>query len=67
MGAVREVTPYVEFDRDDWSALRASTPLPLSVEELDEVRGLGDNVDLDEVAAVYLPLSRLLNLYVAAT
>ena len=67
MGEERENTPYVEFDRDDWSALRASTPLPLSLEELDAVRGLGDNVDLDEVAAVYLPLSRLLNLYVAAT
>jgi type I pantothenate kinase len=67
VGGPRDVTPYVEFDREAWSALRANTPLPLSSEELAAIRGIGENVDLDEVAAIYLPLSRLLNLYVAAS
>jgi len=58
---------YVEFDRETWRALRAATPLPLSAEEVEKLRGLGEHLDLDEVADVYLPLSRLLNLYVAAT
>ncbi|MFL5344669.1 MAG: type I pantothenate kinase [Hyalangium sp.] len=58
---------YVEFDREAWRALRAATPLPLSAEEVEKLRGLGEHLDLDEVADVYLPLSRLLNLYVAAT
>ena len=64
--ADRNATPWVTFDRDAWSRLRAATPLTLSETDLDELRGLNDRLDLDEVAAVYLPLSRLLNLYVAA-
>jgi type I pantothenate kinase len=58
---------YVEFNRETWRALRAATPLPLSAEEVENLRGLGEQLDLEEVADVYLPLSRLLNLYVAAT
>jgi type I pantothenate kinase len=55
----------VTFDRASWRSLAASTPLPLAPEEITRLRGLGDTVDTDEVATVYLPLSRLLNLYVA--
>jgi type I pantothenate kinase len=60
-------TPFVDLSRADWSALRERTPLPLTAEEVEELRGLGDVVDLDEVRDVFLPLSRLLNLYVGAT
>ena len=55
------------FDREQWAALRASTPLSLEAHELDALRGLNDRLDLNEVSDVYLPLSRLLNLRVAAT
>ncbi len=58
-------SPFVSFDRESWRALAASTPLPLAPEEIAQLRGLGDTVDADEVTTVYLPLSRLLNLYVA--
>ena len=58
---------YLRFDRDDWAALRAATPLTLSEDDLVRLRGINERIDLDEVAAVYLPLSRLLNLYVSAT
>jgi len=47
--------------------LRAQTPLTLSEKELEALRGINDRIDLDEVATIYLPLTRLLNLYVAAT
>lgn len=67
MGERREVTPYLEFDRETWSALGTATPLPLTADELTALRGLGDNLDMREVEVVYNPLSRLLNLYVAAT
>ncbi|MDI5972713.1 type I pantothenate kinase [Streptomyces sp. SL13] len=63
----REATPYVDLTRAEWSALRERTPLPLTAGEVEGLRGLGDQMDLDEVRDVYLPLSRLLNLYVGAT
>ena len=56
-------TPFVEIARADWAALAPSTQAPLTPVELVELRGLGDVLDLDEVADVYLPLSRLINLY----
>lgn len=60
-------SPYVDLTRAQWSALREKTPLPLTADEVERLRGLGDVIDLDEVRDVYLPLSRLLNLYVGAT
>ena len=63
----REVSPFRRFDRDEWSKLRADTPMTLTQIDLDELRGLNDKIDLQEVETIYLPLSRLLNLYVAAT
>ncbi len=60
------VSPYVELDRGAWAALGAATEQPLSAEEIDRVRGLSDRLDLTEVQQVYLPLSRLLSLYVGS-
>lgn len=58
---------YERFGREEWAKLRAQTPLTLSESDLDTLRGINDRIDLDEVIAVYLPLTRLLNLYVSAT
>lgn len=63
----REVSPFQRFSREDWAQLRADTPMTLTEADLVEVRSLNDRVDLNEVEAVYLPLSRLLNLYVQAS
>ena len=57
---------YVDLDRDAWRELRASTPLTLTAEEVEKLRGLGERLDIDEVVDVYLPLSRLLHLQVAS-
>ena len=59
-----ELTPFVEILRSDWSQLGNSTKQPLTESEISQIRGLGDFLDLTEVAEVYLPLSRFLNLYV---
>ena len=64
---VKEVSPFRRFSRDEWASLRADTPMTLNQADLDELRGLNDRIDLAEVETIYLPLSRLLNLYVAAT
>ena len=58
---------YVSFTREEWAALRAATPLTLGEDDLADLRGINERLALDEVADVYLPLSRLLNLHVAAT
>jgi type I pantothenate kinase len=64
-------SPFVELDRTTWAGLAGAdgsdVALPLTAAELDAIRGLGDEIDLDEVRAIYLPLSRLLNLHVQAT
>ncbi|MFC6356901.1 type I pantothenate kinase [Luethyella okanaganae] len=62
---VGHTSPFVELERADWAELASSTRLPLQETELVQLRGLGEPLDLREVTEVYLPLSRLLNLYVA--
>jgi type I pantothenate kinase len=61
------VSPFLEFSRAEWARLRAATPLPLTEPQLRGLVSLNERMSLDEVADIYLPLSRLLNLYVAAT
>jgi type I pantothenate kinase len=60
-------SPFRRFTRDEWAKLRADTPLTLSAEDLRKLQSLHDPISLEEVIAIYLPLSRLLALYVAAT
>src|SRR5947208_16441089 len=63
----RDLTRYIHFPSEQWGELRAATPITLSERDLDELRGINERVSLNEVAQIYLPLSRLRNLYVAAT
>jgi type I pantothenate kinase len=68
MGHMSELpSRYETYPVADWAPLRAATPLTLDETELDELLGINERLDLEEVAEVYLPLSRLLNLHVAAT
>ncbi len=59
-------SPYLTFTHDEWAELRANTPLTLSAEDVERLRGINDKLSLEEVVKIYLPLSRLLNLYVGA-
>ena len=60
----REASPYTELDRSAWAALASEVEDPLTEDELTALRGLGDALDLEEVREVFLPISRLLSLYV---
>src|SRR3712207_3112926 len=62
-----QVSPYAVFDRDSWRALAAGSSLPLDATQLKSLASLGDRIDLDEVATVYLPLAGLLRLHVEAS
>ncbi|EKN3461722.1 type I pantothenate kinase [Yersinia enterocolitica] len=59
-------TPYLQFDRTQWAALRDSVPLMLTEEEIVKLKGINEDLSLDEVAQIYLPLSRLLNFYISS-
>jgi type I pantothenate kinase len=59
-------SPYAAYGRDEWARLRADTPMPLNEAELENLSGLTERVSTREVVEIYLPLSRLLNLYVEA-
>jgi type I pantothenate kinase len=61
-----DLSPYMTFTAEQWGSLRASTPLSLTEDDLDRLRGLSVSLSLEEVVEIFLPLSRLLNLYVGA-
>jgi type I pantothenate kinase len=66
-GTRGSISPYAVFDRASWRALAAGSQLPLDEADLSALASLGDRIDLDEVATVYLPLARLLGLHVSAS
>ncbi len=59
-------SPFIEFTDKSWSELRKDTPLNLTAEKLEELRGTNEVISLEEVEKIYLPLSRLLYYYVEA-
>jgi type I pantothenate kinase len=60
-------SPYRIFTREEWAKLRADTPMTLTEAEVLRLRGLNVSLSIEEVVQIYLPLSRLLSLYVHAT
>ena len=59
-------SPYREFSREEWAKLRADTPMTLVARDLEQLSGLIEELSIEEVETIYLPMSRLLNLHVAA-
>ncbi len=60
------MTPYLQFNRHQWAALRDSVPMTLTEEEITRLKGINEDLSLEEVAEIYLPLSRLLNFYISS-
>src|SRR5215469_9033370 len=61
------LSPYTTLFRAEWATLRADTPMTLTPDEVTRMRSLHDRLDMAEIEEIYLPLSRLLSMYVAAT
>ena len=59
-------TPYLQFTRAQWAALRNSVPMTLTEEDITQLKGINEDLSLEEVAEIYLPLSRLLNFYISS-
>jgi type I pantothenate kinase len=62
-----DLSPFLRFSREEWSMLRAAAPLTLNERDLAALQGLGENVSMEEVVDIYLPLARLLSLHVSAS
>ena len=62
-----QYSPYRHFTREDWARLRADTPMTLVPRDLEQLTGVIDELSMAEVEQIYLPMSRLLNLYVLAS
>ncbi len=58
-----EGSTYISFSREEWKRLRDSTPLSLSPSDLESIRGINEKISIAEVEDIFLPISRLLNLY----
>ncbi len=54
--------PYLSMNREQWARLAAATPLTLEESDLEQLQGISEELSMDEVVEVYLPLSRLINL-----
>ncbi len=67
LAAEQRLSPYLCFQRAEWAALRNGAQLPISAEELDTMVSLNDTVSLEDVADIYMPLLRLLQLYYEAS
>ncbi|HEX3504254.1 MAG TPA: type I pantothenate kinase [Xanthobacteraceae bacterium] len=63
----QDVSPYRVFSRGEWARLRQDTPMTLMPAEVTRLRSMHERLDITEIEEIYLPLSRLLSLYVAAT
>ena len=63
----RDLSPYRIFPRGEWATLREDTPMTLEPAEITRLRSMHDRLDISEIEEIYLPLSRLLSFYVAAT
>jgi type I pantothenate kinase len=64
--ATLQFSPYQTFSREEWARLREDTPMTLVQRELEQLSGVIEELSMEEVEQIYLPMSRLLNLYVAA-
>jgi len=60
-------SPFLLFDRYKWAELRKSEPMTLTENEIQKLKGINEELSIDEVRDIYLPLSRLLNYYVNST
>ncbi|MBM4837391.1 type I pantothenate kinase [Vibrio parahaemolyticus] len=60
------MSPFLSFDRAEWAELRNSVPMTLSEDDLKALQGINESLTMEEAVEIYLPLSRLLNLYVQA-
>lgn len=64
MNITEQFIPFLNFSRQQWAELRKSVPLKLTEQDLKPLLGFNEELSLDEVSTIYLPLARLINYYI---
>ncbi|MBB6455327.1 type I pantothenate kinase [Salirhabdus euzebyi] len=64
---MEKYSPYMTFTKEEWAKLRFNTPMTLTKEEINELQGVNEQLSMAVVSNVYLPLTRLINLYITAS
>ncbi|GEB10186.1 pantothenate kinase [Streptococcus equinus] len=57
---------FINFDlisRENWKEFHQQTQPPLTAEELESIKSLNDNISIQDVIEVYLPLISLIQIY----
>lgn len=67
MGTIENLTPFMTFSREEWAKLRQSYPMEITPEEIERLKGVNDVLNMQEIADIYLPLTRLINLHAVAS
>ena len=67
METTDNLSPFMTFSRKEWAALRHSSPMEVTQEEIDQLKGVNDVLNMQEVADIYLPLTRLIHLHAKAS
>ncbi|WP_051314702.1 type I pantothenate kinase [Alteribacter aurantiacus] len=63
----KQYSPYLTLLKDEWAALSPGSVQPLTAQEVKDLQGINENISMEEVSSVYLPLSRLIHLYTTAS
>jgi len=62
-----KLDPYHRFTKAEWSRFRDGEVMTLTADDVARLKTLNDPISFEEAEQIYLPLARLLSLYVEAT
>lgn len=58
-----EFLHFEKINRETWQSLHRKTTPPLTEEELDSIKSFNDQISLQDVTDIYLPLAHLIQIY----
>jgi type I pantothenate kinase len=60
---MKEQMNYYQIPREEWQGFYTREHMPLTQEELDNIKSLNDRISMQDVEDVYIPLCHMIHLY----
>ena len=60
---MKESMNYYEIPRSEWQSFYTKEHMPLTQKELDSIKSLNDQISVQDVEDIYIPLTHLIHLY----